>query len=275
MLTNLFGGGTNKKVHCERNGKETSIEKTRVLTKMNGVINLKLFQNPVIDFEEKTIYSSNKPPIKYFTKVQTPPDLKPILGDLFVTVDDEDEPKQSTSILSDEGMNHLMESQLIKLISYLKDYELIRFPETMFFVSANDISDFNTQTKICDNWGVNYPSVGKKYVFKKINETKTESMRFGFVGLGSGVLSPGFDVGLSDVSEKNPNGTGYQFRTERTFNPINLCSNESAVDYCRKNKCLVYYSDFMNGGKMRVLSEYTESINKNLQNDYKFRSSNL
>ena len=64
MLTNLFGGGTNKKVHCERNGKETSIEKTRVLTKMNGVINLKLFQNPEIDFEEKTIYSSNKPPIK-------------------------------------------------------------------------------------------------------------------------------------------------------------------------------------------------------------------
>lgn len=275
MLSNIFGGGTDKKVHCERNGKETSIDKTRVLTKMNGVINLKLFQNPEIDFEEKTIYSSNKPPIKFFTKVHTPPDLKPILGDLFVTVDDEDEAEQTTSILSDEGMNHLMGSQLIKLISYLKDYELIKFPETMFFVSANDTSNFNTQSKTCDNWGSKYPSVGKKYVVKRILETKKESMKFGYIGLGSGVLWPGFDVAVSDVSEKNPNGTGYQFKTDNSFTSVNLCSNESAVDYCDKNNCIVYYTDFMNGGKMRILTKYTPDINAKLQNDYRFRSSNI
>jgi hypothetical protein len=275
MLSNIFGGGTDKKVHCERNGKETSIDKTRVLTKMNGVINLKLFQNPEIDYEEKTIYSSNKRPIKFFTKVHTPPDLKPILGDLFVTVDDEDEAEQTTSILSDEGMNHLMGSQLIKLISHLKDYELIKFPETMFFVSANDTSNFNTQAKTCDNWGSKYPSVGKKYVVKRILETKKESMKFGYIGLGSGVLWPGFDVAVSDVSEKNPNGTGYQFKTDNKFTSVNLCSNESAVDYCDKNNCIVYYTDFMNGGKMRILTKYTPDINAKLQNDYRFRSSNI
>jgi len=275
MLSNIFGGGTEKKVHCERFGKETSIDKTRVLTKMNGVINLKLFQNPEIDFEEKTIYSSNKPPIKFFAKIHIPNDLKPILGDLFVMVDDEDEVEQSTSILSDEGMNHLMGNQLLKLGSYLKDYELIKFPDTMFFVSANNVSDIKTQTKTCDNWKIDYPSVGKKYVMKKIQETRKETMKFGYIGLGHGVLMPGFDVAVSDVSAKNPDGTGYQFRTDKNFTQVNLCSNESAVDFCNKQNCIVYFTDFLNEGKMRVLTQYTPDINAKLQNDYRFRSSNL
>ena len=57
-------------------------------------------------------------------------------------------------------------------------------------------------------------------------------------------------------------------------NVINRVITDNA-DYCKKNNSLVYFIDFMNGGKMRVLSEYTESINNNLQNHYKFRSSNI
>lgn len=276
MTSDLFGGETKKTVHCEMNGKETTIDKTRVLTKINGIINLQLFQNPEVDYAEKVIYSSNKPPINFYNQISTPADLKIIFGDLFSIVDDEDEVEQSTNILSDEGMKVFMGRQLMKIHpDYFKKYEVIKFPDTMFFVSANETSNFNTQNKVCDNWGVTYKSIGKKYFIKKILETKTETMRFGYMGLGSGVLWPGFDVGLSDVSEKNPNGNGYQFKTEKNFTTINLCSNESAVDYCIKNNCLAYYTDFMNGGKMRVLAEYTESINKNLQNDYRFRSSNL
>lgn len=259
---------TNKRVHCEQKGSETSLDKTRVVTKISGVINLKLFDNPQIDFEEKMIYSSNKPPIKFFSKLYIPTDLKPVLGDLFATVADEDELEQSTHILSDEGKKHLMGSQLIKLVTYLDKYELINFPDTMFFVSVDEISSYKTQSKTCENWGVEYPSLGRKYMIKKILDTKIEKPF-------SGILWPGFDAGVNDTSAKNPNGTGYLFKTDRNFTPVNLCSNESAVEYCDKNNCLAYYTDFINGGKMRVLSKYTESINKNLQNDYRFRSSNI
>lgn len=263
------------KVHCERIGKETSINKTRVLTKVNGIINLKLFQNPEIDFEEKIIYSSNREPINFFSKIHTPADLRFILGDLFVMVNDEDDVEQSTSILSDEGIDHLMGSQLIKLLSYLREYEILQFPETMFFVTANNISDFNVNTKTCDNWGIKYPSVGNKYVMKKIHETKKESMKFGYFGVGHGVLWPGFDVAVSDVSAENLDGTGYQFRTDKNFTPVNICSNESAVDFCNKQNCIIYFSDFLNEGKMRVLTKYTPDINAKLKNDYRFRSSNI
>lgn len=259
---------TNKKVHCEQKGNETSLDKTRVMTKISGIINLKHYDNPQIDFEEKMIYSLNKPTIKFFSKLYVPKDFKPVLGDLFATVADEDELEQTTHILSDEGRNQLMGSQLIKLVTYLVKYDVINFPDTMFFVSDDEISSFKTQSKTCENWGVEYPSLGKKYMIKKILDTKIENPF-------SGILWPGFDAGVNDSSSKNPNGTGYLFRTDRIFTPVNLCSNESAVDYCDKNNCIAYYTDFINGGKMRVLTKYTESINKNLQNVYSFRSSNI
>lgn len=262
---------TNNTVHCEHKGNETSLDKTRLLTKISGVINLKLFDNPQIDFEKKMIYSANKPPIKFFSKLYIPTDLKPVLGDLFATVADEDELEQSTHILSDEGRKHLMGSQLIKLVTYLDKYDVIDFPDTMFFVSADETSSFKTQTKTCENWGVEYQGLGKKYMVKKILESKTVKQTFGYTN----VLLPPFDVAVSDCAANNPNGTGYLFRTDRNFIPVNLCSNESAVDYCNNNNCLAFYTDFMNGGKMRVLTKYTESINKNLQNTYRFRSSNI
>lgn len=271
MLSNFFGGWTKKTVHCEKNGKETSIDRTRVLTKISGVINLNMFDNPKVDNSQKVIHSDSKPPIKFYTKIQVPQEMKGLLGELYATVEDEDEVEQSTHILSDEGVNGFMGSQLIKLVDYLKQYELINFPDTMFFVSANNASNFQMQNKTCDNWGIEYPSLGKKYMVKKVLHSKTESQTFG----RPGILLPGFDVAVGDCSAKNPNGTGYLFRTDRNFIPANFCSNESAVDYCDKNNSIAYYTDFMNGGKMRVLTKYTEKINKNLQNDYRFRSSNI
>jgi hypothetical protein len=275
MITSNLNDYSTNKYHCEKNGKETSIEKTRVLTKINGIINLKLFQNPEIDFEQKTILSLNKPPIKFFTKINTPPDLKEIIGDLFATVEDSDEPEQSTCILSDEGIKYLMGSQLIKLIPHLKNYELIKFPEKMFFVSANNTDNFNPQTKKCENCGINYPSVGKKYMSKLIFETYKETIKLGHLQLSNGILKYGFDVAFSDVSEKNPNGTLYQFKTDNNFKAVNLCSNECSIEYCNKNNCIIYYIDLMNGGKMRILSKYTPDINEKLQNLYKFRSSSI
>lgn len=262
---------SNNTVHCEKTGKQTSIEKTRIVTKISGVINPKLFHNPQIDFEKKIIYSSNKPPLKFLSKIHVPADLKTVIGDLYAKVPDEVELEQSTHILSDEGMKYIMGNQLIKLVSYIDKYEIINFPETMFFVSVDETSSFETQNKICDSWGVAYQGLERKYMVNKILESKTENQTFGYMN----VLLPNFDVGFSDCSEKNPNGTGYLFRTDRTFTSVSLSSNESAVDYCIKNNCLVYYVDYMNGGNMRILSKHTPDINAKLQNHYRFRSSNL
>lgn len=271
MLSNLFGGGTKKRVHCEITGKETSIDKTRVLTKISGVINLKLLDNPMVNINQKIIYSQGKPPINFFIKVRVPTELIGVLGDIYAIVSDVDELEQSTHILCDEGANVFMGRQLIKLSTHFKNYEIINFPDTMFFVSLNDTSNFKIRNNTCENWGINYPSLGKKYMVKKVLDTKIASRTFGTLG----VLLPGYDLGIDDSCAKNPQGTGYLFKTERNFTPLDFCSNESAVDYCKKNNTLAYFSDFLNGGKMRVLSKYTESINNNLQNHYKFRSSNI
>jgi hypothetical protein len=272
MFEKLFKSKPDTKtVHCEVTGNETSLEKTKVLTKIKGVINLRAFQNPQVDYSDKLIYSSGKPPMKYFSKLHVPSDLYGVLGDLFSVVDDEDDPDQSTALISDRGLDLFMGRQLLKLVDYLKSYELIQFPETMFWVAADEPSEFDVRTKTCDNWGVQYISVGKKYMYKKILKSKSERQVFGYPG----ILLPPYDVAVGDCAEKNPNGTGYMFQTDRNFTPINLCCNESAVDYCKKQNVLVYYNDFMNSGKLRLLTEHTVSINTNLQNDYKFRSSNI
>ena len=70
MLSNFFGGGSNKIIHCEINGKETTIDKTRVLTRISGVINLQMLKNPRVDLNQKVIYSDSKPPINFFIKKQ-------------------------------------------------------------------------------------------------------------------------------------------------------------------------------------------------------------
>ncbi len=141
----------------------------------------------------------------------------------------------------------------------------------MFFVSATNPTISNSSQKKCDSCGLSYSSVGKKYMSKKVLNERKEPGRFGVQGL----LWPGFDVGFSDLSDKHPIGTGYLFEKGKTFNSLSLCSNESAVDYCKQKGVLVYYNDFANNGKFGILSKYTESINTNLQNDYKYRSSNL
>lgn len=272
MFDKLFKSRTDAKtVHCELTGKEASLENIRVLTKMKCVINIRALNNPEIDYSDKLIYSTGKKPIKFFSKLHVPSDLYSVVGDLFSIVDDEEDPDQSTALLSQRGLELFMGRQLLKLIDYLKTYPIIQFPETVFFVTANNPSECDVRAKTCENWGLQYVSVGKKYMYKKILRTRIEHEVFGYPG----VLLPPFDVAVGDCSEKNPNGTGYMFETDRNFTSINLCCNESAVDYCRKNNTIVYYNDFINGGKLRVLTEHTVSINTNLQNDYKFRSSNI
>jgi hypothetical protein len=263
--------GISRTVHCEKSGKETTLDKTRIVTKINAVINLKLFNDVRVDEVNRIIYSSNKPPVNFFSKLHVPDNLKPILGELYSRVADEDELEQSTHILSDEGRDYLMGTQLIQLVSYLDKYEVISFPETMFFVTVEDIYSFSSQEKKCVNWGVHYFGLKRKYLSKRILELEKNKQMFGYMN----VLLPPFDLAVSDCSEKNPNGNGYLFRTDKNFISLDLCSNESAVDYCIKENCVIYYSDFLNGGQMRVLTEFTESINKNLGNAYKFRSSNL
>ena len=89
------------------------------------------------------------------------------------------------------------------------------------------------------------------------------------------MLPAGFNVGISDCTENNPNGTNYAFQTDKSFKKVNLCSNESAVDFCKQNNAIIYYNDFLNKGKLRVLTSQTEEINRNMKNPYLYRSSNI
>ena len=135
------------------------------------------------------------------------------------------------------------------------------------------VIDNSTSLKVreCENWNINYNTIGNKYRFKNVLREMKNELTFGYAS----PLFPGFDIGVSDCSDKNPNGTGYQFKTDQSYQKISLCSNESAVDYCKKNNAIVFYNDFLNKGKLRALNAYTESINRNLQNNYLFRSSNI
>lgn len=271
MFNKLFGSTSNqsKTVHCEITGKVSSLSDTVVLTKINGIIALKNFDNPEVDEDEQMIHSSTKPSLKYYSEIEVPTDLKGLFGRIFSIVDDEDELEQTTAIISGEGKRLFTGQKLAPFVDYVKQYEMIRLPDTMFMAIIDNQA--KTQEQICDSWKVTFNTTGKKYRFKKILQEKKEKQTFGMPGF----LHPGFDVAVGDCSAKNPQGTGYQFKTDSTFQSINLSCNESAVDFCINNKSLVYYNDFLNNGKLRILSSYTEDINRKLQNSYLFRSSNM
>jgi hypothetical protein len=268
----MFGKSQNesKSVHCEVTGNKTTIENTVALVKIDGVIALKNFNNPSVDFDRKEIQSMDKPPLKFYSELIVPEDLKPIFGRLFSIIDDEDEMEHSTAIMSAEGIKIFSGKQLSPLIEHIQNgTELLQIPPSMFFAVIDTVVLLKSKT--CENWQISFDGLGKKYRFKNILEEKRETQTFGIPG----ILMPGYDLAVSDCSQKNPNGTGYMYKTDGSFKSVDLCSNESAVSFCKKNYAIVYYNDFLNNGKLRVLTSETENINKNLQNSYLFRSLNI
>ncbi|MBI1228338.1 MAG: hypothetical protein GC192_24095 [Bacteroidetes bacterium] len=271
MFNKLFRSTSKdaKEVSCEITGKSATLDDTVSLVKINGVIITKNFQNPEIDFESKTIYSATKPPIKFYREILVPNELKPVFGRLFAMVDDEDEVEKSTGIASEEGINRFTGESLLPLIQYVQQAEVLQIPESMFFAIIS--KEESLVKKNCENWNLEFKGIGRKYMSKNILDTRKVKQQYGVPG----ILLPGWDVGISDVAQKHPQGNGYFFKTDKTFKPIDLCSNESAVDYCKKNNVLIYYNDFLNKGKLRLLSEYTPEINRHLQNANLYRSSNI
>lgn len=272
MLEKLFGKSQTetKIVHCEVTGTETTIENTVAFVKIDGVIALKNFNNPTVDLDRKEIQPIDKPPLKFYSEIIVPEDLKPIFGRLFSIINDEDEKEQSTAIMSLEGKRIFSGQKLFPLIEHIKNgVEFLQVPPSMFFVIIDTQTSFKTEK--CENWKIDFKGLGRKYKFKNIISEKKESQTFGIPG----ILMPGFDVAVSDCSQKNLKGTGYSYKTDGSYKSIDLCSNESAVSFCKKNKAIVYYNDFLNNGKLRVLTPETNSINRNLQNDFLYRSSNI
>jgi hypothetical protein len=259
-----------KNVHCEVTGKETLIDNTVVLVKIDGVIVLKNLNNPTIDFENKEIQSQEKPLIKFYSEIVVPEDLKPVFGRIFSIVNDEEDIEQSTAVISTEGQKTYFGQKLLPFMEHINNgLELLKIPSTMFFAVIDKYAELEDKT--CQNWNTNYSGLGRKYRFKSILKEQKENQTFATPG----ILALGFDVAVSDCSQKNPNGTGYLYETDGNFKPINICSNESAVSFCQKNNAIIYYNDFLNNGKLRVLTPVTESVNKNLQNPYLFRSLNI
>ena len=272
MFGKLFEKKQNetKKVYCEIYGDETSIENTVVLTKIDGVIVLKNLNNPTIDLNSRIINFNGNQSLKYYSELTVPEDLKQIFGRVFSIVNDEDDIEQSTAIMSDRGIKHYSGNKLFPFAEHIENgIEVLQIPPTMFFAVIDNYASL--RSKNCDNWNVDYQSIGRKYRFKKVLDEKKENQTFGVPG----ILMPGYDVAVGDCSQKNINGTGYMYKTDGGFKSINICCNESAVSFCNKNKAVVYYNDFLNDGKLRVLTSHTKSINENLQNPYLFRSSNI
>lgn len=268
----MFGKSQNEStsVHCEVTGTETTIENTVALVKIDGVIALKNFNNPSVDFDRKLIQSIDKPPLKFYSELVVPEDLNPMFGRLFSIIDDLDELEHSTAIMSEFGKKNFSGRALLPLVDQLvSGIEIIQIPPSMFFPVID--TRIKLKNKSCENWQIGFKGIGRKYRFKKILSEKKERQTFGTPA----ILWPGFDVGVGDCSQKNPNCTNYLYKTDGSFKPIELCCNESAVSFCKKNKAIVYYNDFLNNGKLRVLTPETESINRNLQNPYLFRSSNI
>lgn len=272
MFDKLFGKSQNesKNVHCEVTGNETTIDNVVALVKIDGVIALKNFNNPTVDSYKMEIQPIDKPPLKFYSEIVVPEDLKPIFGRIFSIVNDVDDIEQSTALMSKEGQKVFSSQKLIPFMEHINNgVELLQIPPTMFFAVIDTTTTLKSKT--CENWETNFKGLGRKYRYKKILNEKKEKQTFGIQGL----LMPGFDVAVSDCAQKNPNGTGYMYKTDGTFKHVELCCNESAVSFCKKNKALVYYNDFLNNGKLRVLTPETESINRNLQNSHLFRSSNI
>jgi len=271
MFNKLFKNKNNDiTVHCEITGQECSLEDTSILLKVETLIVFNNLLNARIDIENKMIISDDKPPLKYYSEVNIPDDLIELTGRLFTIVEDEEDLEQTTSILSKEGKRLFTGNRIMPLIEHIKNgIELLRFPETFFF--AVIIDNIISKELKCDNWEIDFNSIEKKYRYKKIILEKRKTEIYGTPSF----LIPGFDIAISDCSNKNPNGNSYMFATDKNFIPVNLCCNESAVDYCVKNNCLIFYNDFLNKGNLRVLSPYTVNINKNLQNKYLYRTSNF
>ena len=191
-----------KNVHCEITGNETTLENTVVLVKIDAVIALKNLSNPLIDFDNKIIKPIDKPPLKFYSELVVPSDLKGIFGRIFSIINDKDEIEISTAIMSQEGQKVYSGRNLIPFIEHINNgIELLNLPKTMFFAVIDTISPTNTKT--CENWKINYKGLGPKYRFKGIINEKTEKQTFGFPS----ILFPGFDVAVSDCAQKNPNGT--------------------------------------------------------------------
>lgn len=269
-MKHMFNKEIATKVHCEITGEEVLINQTTALVRINGIIAFKNLRNPKIDLENKIIHADGKPSLKFYSEIYVPEGLKDVVGPIYSIIDDADDIESSSAIFSEEGKKMFSGQGLLIFEKYLESgAEVIRVPDTMF----HTVIDTQSSIRIikCENWNINYKSVGSKYRFKNIRNEMKIDVEFG----NPMPLPAAFDVAISDCTEKNKNGSNYMFSTDKSYQKINLCSNESAVDFCKKNDTIVFYNDFLNKGKLRLLTSYTERINRNMKNPYLFRSSNI
>lgn len=272
MLHKFFQSFTKKKhqYSCEKTGDECVLEDTKVLTRINAVFTTKHMKNIRVMMNERKIYSDTKPPISFYAKMELPRAIENTLGETYFTIADENDIEETTALLAEHGKLAVLIQQTARFAHYFENNDRVEFPETHFFFNVSDLKVYQPNAT-CQCCHKSYYAVNNKYRFKKILETKQQAGEFGNIG----IIFPGFDSGVSDISDKNRKGTYYFFKTDKAFNKVNLCSNECAVEYCKINKVAVYFNDFINGGKLRMLVEQTPQINEAIKNSYKYRSSNL
>jgi hypothetical protein len=257
-------------VYCEETGDKCSIKNITTLVRIDGIIALKNFDNAQLDMSNKIISISGESALKFYSEIEIPNEFKKAFGRLFSIVKDEDDKEQSTVILSSVGRQAFTMQSLYSFLQHITNgVQVMNLPPSMFIAIIDTQQELNFFN--CDSWGINYPGLFNKYQYKKIIQEVSQPQTFGYPN----ILLPGFDLGISDCSSNNPNGNGYLYKTGKLYEKINLSSNEAAVSFCQKENCIVYYNDFMNKGKLRVLFSKTPEINQKLRNTYLYQSSNI
>lgn len=270
IFKNLFSDSSSHQsnhLHCEVTGEQTNLDNTFPIIKIDGIIVLNNFHNPEIDPHSRVIYSTGSPPVPFYKEIDLPEEVKKSSGRLFAKVHDKDEIEMSTSIISEKGINKFT-TKNINLFKRFFHSKIVMFPYSFCvpIISKNE----NLQEKTCINCKKKYLGVYRKYMSKRILKMKKREEEYG-------IMQPfpfDYDITISDVAPLHKEGYRYLFKTEKKFISVSICSNECSVQYCKQNNTLIYYNDFINKGKLRILSEYTPDINENLKNLYTYRSSN-
>ena len=231
---------------------------------------LKNTNNASVDLDKMEIHSADRLPQPFYSELLVSGYAKRHLGRLFSIVNDSDDLEHSTALLSEEGRDLFFENTILPLQEHADNGAgILQIAPTVFFPIIDTRTTLRSQT--CEFCKSEYKGLGNKYRYKLIIDEISESITFGLPG----ILTHGFDIAVSDCNKNNVNGTGYSYKTDGVFKQVNLCCNECAVSFCQDPGAIIYYNDFLNKGRLRVLTPLTEVINKNLGSPYLFRSLNI
>lgn len=125
----------------------------------------------------------------------------------------------------------------------------------------------NASINSCYQCGHGFPNFHKIYKVADILESQKEK---GVIGVPPKSLND-FGIAFSNIYENNKEGYYFLYKTNSKFENFHFCSNECALDYCKKNDSLAIFRNNIEKGTLRAITPDLIEINQGLDNDYIFR----